>query len=109
MVSTNSFLARFLPGQLVLVATGDVETLTELANAALAESTAKLIVPIATAFNELTSIVSARLRQWRERCEASDLIGWTLDEESTVASAEWSDPAIGSRLSAYRHRSCSTP
>lgn len=52
MVSTGSFLARLLPGQ--PVATGDVETLTELADAALAESTSRLIAPIATAFNELS-------------------------------------------------------
>lgn len=52
MVSTDSFLARLLPGQ--LVATGDVETLSEVADSALAESTSKLIAPIATAFNELS-------------------------------------------------------
>jgi hypothetical protein len=51
-VSTGSFLARFLPDQ--PVASGDAATQTELANAALAESTSKLIVPIATAFNELS-------------------------------------------------------
>lgn len=50
-VSSDSFLARLLPDQ--PVATGDVITLTELADAALAGSTSKLIAPIATAFNEL--------------------------------------------------------
>lgn len=52
MVSTDSFLARLLPGR--LLATGDGETLSELADAALAQSTSKLIAPIATAFNELS-------------------------------------------------------
>lgn len=51
-VSTDSFLARFLPGQ--ACAYGDAATLTELANAALAKSTSKLITPIAAAFNELS-------------------------------------------------------
>lgn len=51
-VSTESFLARLLPDQ--PVASSDVATLTELANAALAKSTSKLIAPIATAFNELS-------------------------------------------------------
>lgn len=51
-VSTASFLARLLPEQ--PVASGDVATLTELANAALAESTSQLIAPIAAAFNELS-------------------------------------------------------
>ncbi|BFM11214.1 hypothetical protein R50072_13670 [Simiduia litorea] len=51
-VSKSSFLARLLPDQ--PVATGDETTLTELADAALAESTSKLILPIATAFNELS-------------------------------------------------------
>ena len=51
-VSTGSFLARLLPDQ--PVASRDAPTLTELANAALTESTSKLIAPIATAFNELT-------------------------------------------------------
>lgn len=51
-VSSGSFLARLLPDQ--PVATGDVSTLTELADAALARSTSKLIAPIATAFNELS-------------------------------------------------------
>jgi len=50
-VSTGSFLSRLLPNQ--PVASGDEDTLTELANAALAESTSKLIGPIATGFNEL--------------------------------------------------------
>lgn len=51
-VSTGSFLARLLPDR--PVASGDVATLTELANAALANSTSQLIAPIATAFNELS-------------------------------------------------------
>lgn len=51
-VSTGSFLARLLPDQ--PVASGDMAMLTELAEAALAESTSKLIAPIATAFNELS-------------------------------------------------------
>lgn len=51
-VSTDSFLARLLPNQ--PVASGDVATLTELAKTALAESTSKVITPIATAFNELS-------------------------------------------------------
>jgi len=51
-VSTDSFLARFLPDQ--PVASSDVATLTELANAALSKSTSQLITPIATAFNELS-------------------------------------------------------
>ena len=51
-VSRGSFLARLLPDQ--PVATGDVTTLTELADAALAGSTSRLIAPIATAFNELS-------------------------------------------------------
>jgi hypothetical protein len=50
-VSTDSFLARLLPDQ--PVTSGDAATLTELANAALAKSTSKLITPIAVAFNEL--------------------------------------------------------
>ena len=51
-VSTDSFLARLLPDH--PVASGDVATLTELANAALAKSTSKLIVSIAANFNALT-------------------------------------------------------
>lgn len=51
-VSTASFLSRLLPDQ--AVASGDEATLTDLANAALAESTSKLIAPIATAFKELS-------------------------------------------------------
>ncbi len=51
-VSTDSFLARLLPDQ--TLASGDATTLTELADAALAESTSKLIAPITTAFNELS-------------------------------------------------------
>lgn len=51
-VSTGSFLARLLPDQ--PVASGDLATLTELANASLAYSKSLLIAPIATAFNELS-------------------------------------------------------
>jgi hypothetical protein len=51
-VSTNSFLARLLPDQ--SFASGGATTLTELAEAALAESRSRLITPIATAFNELS-------------------------------------------------------
>ncbi len=51
-VSADSFLARLLPDQ--PVASGEAATLTELADAALAKSTSKLIAPIATAFNELS-------------------------------------------------------
>lgn len=51
-VSSGSFLTRLLPEQ--PFATGDATTLAELADAALAESTSKLIAPIATAFNELS-------------------------------------------------------
>lgn len=51
-VSTDSFLARLLPGQ--PVATDDAATLAELADAAVAESTSKLIGPIASTFNELS-------------------------------------------------------
>lgn len=51
-VSANSFLARLLPDQ--AVASGEVTTLTELADTALAESTSKLIAPIATAFDEMS-------------------------------------------------------
>ena len=51
-VSTGSFLARLLPDP--PAASGDMTTLTELADTALAGSTSKLIAPIATAFNELS-------------------------------------------------------
>lgn len=51
-VSTSSFLARLLPDQ--RVSSGDATTLSELADAALSESTSKLIAPISTAFNELS-------------------------------------------------------
>ncbi|PTX02034.1 ABC-three component system protein [Pararhodobacter aggregans] len=51
-VSSGSFLARLLPDQ--TVASGDATTLTELADATLAESNSKLIAPIAMAFNELS-------------------------------------------------------
>lgn len=50
-VSPASFLARLLPDQ--AVASGDAALLTELADAALAKSTSKLISPIAATFNEL--------------------------------------------------------
>jgi len=53
-VSTDSFLARFLPDG--PVASGDGATLIELANSALAKSTSQLIAPIATAFNELSDL-----------------------------------------------------
>lgn len=51
-VSTDSFLARLLPDK--PVASGDAATLTELASAALAKSTSKLIEPIAATFNALS-------------------------------------------------------
>lgn len=51
-VSSESFLSRLLPNP--PTASGGEKTLTELANAALAESTSKLIAPIAKAFNELS-------------------------------------------------------
>lgn len=51
-VSASSILARLLPDQ--TVASGDAATLTELADAVLAESTSKTIRPIATAFDELS-------------------------------------------------------
>lgn len=51
-VSDGSFLSRLLPDQPAAFA--DMATLTELADAALAESTSKLIAPIAKAFNELS-------------------------------------------------------
>lgn len=52
-VSADSFLVLLLPEQ--PVASGDEATLAMLADAALAKSTSKLIGPIATAFNGLTS------------------------------------------------------
>lgn len=51
-VSTSSFLALLLPNQ--PLASRDPATLAELADAALAESTSKIITPIAAAFNELS-------------------------------------------------------
>lgn len=51
-VSTGSFLARLLADQ--PVASGGAATLAELADAALAETTSRLIVPIAASFNELS-------------------------------------------------------
>lgn len=51
-VSTASFLTRFLPDQ--PVPSGDAVTMTDQANAALAESASRLIAPIAAAFNELS-------------------------------------------------------
>src|SRR5699024_2519357 len=53
-VSANSFLSRLRPDQ--AVASGEAATLTELADAALAESTSKLIAPIATAFDEMSDL-----------------------------------------------------
>ena len=50
--STGSFLARLLPDQ--PIASGDLATLTELANASLANSKSQLIASIAKAFNELS-------------------------------------------------------
>ena len=54
LVSSDSFLTRFLPHQ--AVTTDDIRTLTELADAALVTSASKLITPIAEAFNELNSL-----------------------------------------------------
>lgn len=51
-VSNDSFLTHLLPGQ--PVASSEAETLSELANAVLAQSRSKLIMPIAAAFNELS-------------------------------------------------------
>lgn len=51
LVASDSFLTRFLPNQ--SVTTDDLKTLTELADAALASSTSKIIAPIAVAFDEL--------------------------------------------------------
>jgi len=51
-VSASSILARLLPNQ--ALTSGDAATLTDLADAALAESTSKIITPIAAAFNELS-------------------------------------------------------
>lgn len=50
-VSISSFLTRLCPGH--PVTSVGLVTLTERANAALAESTSQLIAPIATAFNDL--------------------------------------------------------
>ena len=50
-VSVDSFLARLLPDQ--PVASGDADTLAELADAALAKSKSQLIAPITKRFNEL--------------------------------------------------------
>nr|WP_232226756.1 ABC-three component system protein [Algiphilus aromaticivorans] len=50
-VSSDSFLARFLPDH--PVDTGDTHTLAELADAALSKSRSQTIGSIATAFNEL--------------------------------------------------------
>ncbi|MFC4653931.1 ABC-three component system protein [Rheinheimera marina] len=52
LVASDSFLTRFLPHQ--SVTTDDLKTLTELADAALASSTSKIIAPIAVAFDELS-------------------------------------------------------
>ncbi len=51
-VAPNSFLVRLLPDQPVV--SGDVATLAELANAALADSKSQLIAPIAASFNGLS-------------------------------------------------------
>ncbi|MCZ0814085.1 hypothetical protein N5A93_17835 [Roseovarius sp. EGI FJ00037] len=51
-VSTDSFLARFLPEQ--ATSSSNEATLAELATAALSRSKSKLITPIAAAFNELS-------------------------------------------------------
>lgn len=51
-VSTDSFLARLLPDH--PVASNNAATLPDLADAALAQSTSKLIAPIAANFNELS-------------------------------------------------------
>lgn len=51
-VSADSFLARLLPNQ--PTASSDADTLTELAQTALAGSKSKLITPIAMAFDELS-------------------------------------------------------
>lgn len=53
-VSTGSFLARLLPDQPITPC--NTTTLTELADAALAESRSKLITPIAAAFKELSDL-----------------------------------------------------
>jgi hypothetical protein len=53
-VPAESLLIRFLPNQ--PVASGDAATLTELADAALANSESKLIGKIAKEFNELSGI-----------------------------------------------------
>lgn len=50
-VSNNSFLARFLFDQ--RATSSDTAALSELANAALEQSTSKIIAPIAASFNEL--------------------------------------------------------
>ncbi|MCF2911935.1 ABC-three component system protein [Halomonas sp. Cn5-12] len=51
-VSAGSFLERLLPDQ--PVRSSDLVTLTELANASLANSRSQLIAPIAVSFNELS-------------------------------------------------------
>lgn len=53
LVASDSFLTRFLPNQ--SVTTDDLKTVTELADAALAGSTSKIIAPIAVAFDELSN------------------------------------------------------
>lgn len=52
IVSTNSFLTRFLPGQPIVFC--DASTLTELANAVLVKSKSKLVGKIAKEFNKLS-------------------------------------------------------
>jgi len=53
-VSTDSFLALFLPDQ--PIASSDAATLSEQANAALAKSKSILIKPVAALFNELSDL-----------------------------------------------------
>ena len=53
-VSTGSFLARLLPNR--PAGSSDTAALIELVDAALAQSTSKIIAPITTAFNELSDV-----------------------------------------------------
>lgn len=53
-VSTDSFLARFIPQH--AYPSENEATLVELATAALARSTSKIITPIAAAFNEMNDV-----------------------------------------------------
>lgn len=52
LVSSDSFLKRFLPNQ--SITTDDLNTLAELTDTALAGSKSKLLAPITVAFNELS-------------------------------------------------------